>query len=729
MRRKWILKNLKTNEVYQLDIDPKGWREMGLKRYRSEQYHGLFTEPTVKTLTFLPNGGGAEWIETVLATDDINAEISITVFRQATEADTFNLFFTGVLTIASLIREERMLTFTIEQSNLYQKLLARENINIDLATTESIGGETIYPINVETIPLPGQKIRMISSWRIPNGYSYTKGGSYSVQTNYQNHFYPDGDMIESDFKTTQPMVGLNYLGTGEEYNFQELTDQGFIVSLIDLMQPAVIYPLTLNYHIKYKGEVYDGEGAGGTRQVQFKLILFVGKKGEFCNTTEIWSSGTATASDPANFSFDIDATGTVSLQPGEQIWLGWVENVTVLTLPCSASVNFAYEESSVSFYTDTEFTASETKAYLIHEAFNQVSDAIADKDTAFQSIFYGRTDSGKISYDNDGEGSMLAITNGDNIREKAGKGVFCNFKQLFNSANAVHNIGMEIANETIRVEPLSFFYSNERSCTLEYVKDIRSSLAVDRFINHITVGYANWETEFANGLDEPNTRHEYSTVIQALNNKLELISDYIASSYAIEVTRRKNVKLFPKEDFKYDNNNFWLCVKRDGLDFAAELLADAFVSASNMIAKDTALNLRMTPGRMLLAHINKITAGLQTIGGDIKFINGDGNTDFVSTKTDVGHQEDYNEEPLAENTSFAWNDSDARDVLPIWMPIYDEFEFPLTEALRTQINNRPYGYIEFFKYSNERYKGYIESMEENLENGLTKFKLLRKYGN
>jgi hypothetical protein len=732
MKRKWILKNIKTNDVLQLDTDPRGWREMGVKRYRSEQYNGIFKEPTVKQLTFMPNGAGAEWIETVLATDDINAEIAILCYRQPTEADTYSLFMEGVLSIASLSRDENFLTFTIEQSSLYQKLLAREDISIDLESTTSVGGTTISAVGSEAIDMPGQEIRMISSWRILQGTTQTKAASYTIAGNYSSLFFFDGVEERSDLKDTNPMVALSFheddgVGTG---NITQLIRDNFIVPLLDSMQSGIDYPITINYDIDLNGTITDTEStSGGLRDiVSYRLVLYYGNPNSTLNTVTLYTSASSSAN-VATFNFNIAATGSISLSPADHVYLAWVYEHDVITTP-TIICEFNYDESTVSFVADTNYKASTTKAFLIHEAFNQVSDAIADRDGSFQSAFYGREDSAKVSYDADGEGSLLAITNGDNIREKVGKSVFCSFKELFNSANALHNLGMDIFQNTIRVEPLSFFYSNSRICTLEYVKEFRSQLSTQHYINHITTGYTAWETEFANGLDEPNTRHEYSTAIQALNNKLELLSQYIGSSYAIEVTRRKGVNLFPKEDFKYDNNNFWLALKRDGLtDFAVELLADAFVSASDMIAKDTALNLRLTPGRMLLAHLNKITAGMQIIGGDIKFVKGEGNTEFLSRKIAVGHQEDYNNVFFAENSDIVWNDSNAANIAPLWLPIVYEFEFPLTQALRDAIDINPYGYIEFFRYADQRHKAYILSMEENLENGLTKFKLLKKYGN
>ena len=78
---KWILINNADLSPYQLEEgrDPHGWNEMGIKLYRSERYHGVFMEPTNKQLGFFKDGGGYEFLESIFATDDINANVSLVI--------------------------------------------------------------------------------------------------------------------------------------------------------------------------------------------------------------------------------------------------------------------------------------------------------------------------------------------------------------------------------------------------------------------------------------------------------------------------------------------------------------------------------------------------------------------------------------------------------------------------------------------------------------------------
>jgi hypothetical protein len=106
--------------------------------------------------------------------------------------------------------------------------------------------------------------------------------------------------------------------------------------------------------------------------------------------------------------------------------------------------------------------------------------------------------------------------------------------------------------------------------------------------------------------------------------------------------------------------------------FVSELYRHSFSYGAGMLALQTAFNLRLTPKRMLLSHLNKITAGLQIINGNISFVKGEGNTALecsasVAAYTD-GCQEEYKSQQLKENQDIAWNDTNALNIAPIYLP-------------------------------------------------------------
>lgn len=724
MKLVWILRSYWNGTQFQLANDPMGWENLALKKYRSEKYHGIFREPSVKSLTFLPNGGGAEFILDEMAQYDISADITVECYRQKHLSAPLQLAFSAALNMSSVVKENGRLKVTLDQDSAYQKLLARADVNVELGTLRSIGGWDIYPgVAPATIPLAGQNIVMRSSWRIPAGTTQSKAASYTIAASgYQSLFFMDGLMEKSELKDTNPMVALSFheddgVGVG---NITQLIRDNVIVPLLDSMQGGVNYPISIDYDINFNGTITDTEStSGGLRDiVNYTLKLYYGNPNLPMTVIDIYSTG-GSSLNVATFNFAIAATGSFTLNPGDHVYLAWVYTHDVITTP-TIICEFDYDESTVSFQSTTTYKATSTKAFLIKEALESVTASIADKDDMLTTAFYSRPS---------GKGSMLAITNGDNLRMKIDKGIFLSFNTLFDSANAKDNIGMDVHEGKYRIEQMDFFYQNVKCCQLPNVIEFTESISPQHYINHAVVGYKQWESSFANGLDEINAKHEYTTGINVLNNKLDLVSDIIASGYAIEVTRRKNIDVSPNEDFKYDNENFWLAVKPDGSNFLPELYADAFFGGGNIQSLATMFNLRLSPKRMLLAHFAKFTAGLQIFNLNVKFVKGEGNTDAFLRKTNVGAQEDYSGAVLNENSGLGWNDLLVANRVPKWLPTVYEFEYPLTEQLSAAIEANPYGYIEFFKYPNDIHRGYIIEMTETLSSGLTKFKLLKKYGN
>jgi hypothetical protein len=150
-----------------------------------------------------------------------------------------------------------------------------------------------------------------------------------------------------------------------------------------------------------------------------------------------------------------------------------------------------------------------------------------------------------------------------------------------------------------------------------------------------------------------------------------------------------------------------------------------------MVSLNTAYNLRLTPSRMLLPHLKTITAGLQIKQGDIKFVKGSGNTELQCSNVVIaytdGCPEEYKGQQLSEKQSFSWNDSNVLNIEPIWLPTKYKFDYPLTYTEFKTIKANPYGYVEFYKFSDDIKAGFILNMEYKMKTGMTTFELLKKY--
>ncbi len=739
MRYRWTLTNLSNLDTEVLSKDPIGWDEGVYTIKRSEEYKGAFHEYSVP-LKFHCKGGGKSFIDTVYTNEDIDGRIDVLVEFDCDNSGTYETLFNGIINLASYQTDGEYTTVNIEKSDLLTKIMMRDEISVDLETTTSIGGATITAPQTTTLPMHSTKVKFQSTGIISDGYptepwieSETQGAILA------SWFTPNITVLKKDFSDTQAVGELDTLSLPAT-----VFEHQMVTPFITLNESLINYPITLNYNIDISGTFYDDETTsnGSRTNLQVALIMSYGVQNGIgdgsVQAITLWEDVSGYSADNYSTNFDTttfgNATGQITLNAGDSVWIYWYYTTDTITDIDGATVSlqWVYNESTLDFFADTTTEATEAKSLMVHEAFNQVVDAIADSDNNFASDFYGRTDSDKVSYASDGCGSQIAITNGLNIREFPDRPILCSFKDLFQAMDCQHNLGMGIVNSKVRVEPLSYWYdSSTKLLTLENVPEYTVKNDNKKYINKVEIGYQKWESEFSGGLDDANAKHEYSTTISSVKNQLSKLSKYIASTYTIEFTRRKSQSRTQNEDWRYDNDNFLIACVRDAYGiFRPEVYNDSFTLGTNYNALASAYNIRLTPKRMLLYHLNQITVALQKIQGDIRFVHGEGNTLFSCAKDLIAYVEmcgdDYNGQALYENQNIAWNDSNAENISPIYLPEVYSFEYPLTYSEFNTIKNNPYGYVEFYKFSDDVKQGYITELGYSMKTGMTKFELIKK---
>lgn len=186
--------------------------------------------------------------------------------------------------------------------------------------------------------------------------------------------------------------------------------------------------------------------------------------------------------------------------------------------------------------------------------------------------------------------------------------------------------------EFLRIEDKEHFYDQSSvSVYFDDVQDIVRNYDKEVIYNKIAVGYKKWESENISGIDDPQTKHEYATRFKLVGRSIDLISDFIAASLAIETTRRTTRE--KSADYKFDNDTFIIALKTDDTspDEYEPELDEKFDSVTNLQNSDTRYNLILTPARNLLRWANVLMGALQQyLDSYFKFVAGEGNYDMIS---------------------------------------------------------------------------------------------------
>ncbi len=412
----------------------------------------------------------------------------------------------------------------------------------------------------------------------------------------------------------------------------------------------------------------------------------------------------------------------------------------------TAFIHSEYDVDEKSWFKITQqSTVPETtaKAYAIFETGAQISRCITGVNDSFRSSIFGRLNSVPFAYDSNGCGSFCAITNGFMIRGYPTTGdnartVRLSMNDYFKGLNPILNLGMGIEksgdNYYIAIEAKDYFYDVDTVLmTIDNIPHLQRTEAPDYYYNIISVGYEKWKIELINGLDEFNSNRQYYTGIKAIDNKIDLISQLVASGYRLEVTRRNQYIDAFTTDSEYDEDNFIIALNRDvDLDDIPILLDVAekdenYADTQDVLSPETSYNLRLSPGRNHLRWGNVINAGLtKNIAREIKFTSGEGNYKMSTQFSSDDCPGNWNNESLSEGQNIQWDDVNNTLSEPIWIPEIIEFDYPVKFSEYKTIEANPKGVFSISESETGHIKGFILEFKY-VPNGVSHFKLLRAF--
>jgi len=394
-----------------------------------------------------------------------------------------------------------------------------------------------------------------------------------------------------------------------------------------------------------------------------------------------------------------------------------------------------FKKSSDSYFRASLITYKPTtncEVFLVNEALSRTAEGITDGKMGVYSEYFGRTDSQPFQTQQDGIGSLQSITNGLMVREQYVAGQLpklnISFKDLFNGLNCIHNIGMGIEDNSygsfydkiVRVEPVEFFYQKDNVIlTCDSVNNVVTSVLSNRMFSDIQAGYAKYESEDITGIDEFLSKREYRTEWKGVRNSANRVCNFIASGYALEVTRRKGH--LTTSDWRLDNDIFIICMKRYLGDIVVE--QGHIDTPVNIIDSNTIYNYAISPIRNAARWLKTWFAGFKNpYLAKLIFANGTGNYHAegqYSGANPIENQVLNEGQPLESNMLL-----DPEMALPLWKPEQAQFDYPLSMEEYNRIKLYPYGVVKFSCGTDSYLYGYILNIQYKPNQGIANFTLL-----
>ena len=706
--------------------EPIGWNNDDKEFARNAEYDGIVSKFS-NSLKFI--GNGADYINLAYELYDVMAEIKLTKFERHPRTDKWVRSYWGYLDLMTRKIENNQLSVKFNSGGLQEDIKAREDESVELTRRNTIDGSDIDPIAENEVYLAGRRIFLKSKWEVKplenkafltvysndgNTRSETQGIPISLtsQSHEQaQYILPDsrgnesvgsaGMMFLANFDRTRK---LNIKGTGFSFK-PRITESSWQWAFFKVC--LTTYENGIDYNLKSRTDIFHA--------------------GENSTTMPyLWDINNKTITIP-DFNIPID------VNEGDSVALEFFIKADLRNYGAHrARFYVEVKEIKGTLYAeeDSHFDASIAKCYLAHDLLNQLSTICANKKKVFYSDYFGRKD---LGYPKDGPGAYIGMTHGFAVRgftklpipdpdkgiENLYKPMTTSLRDAFSSLKSVLNVGVGIeeinGKERVRVEDLSFFYNNNITIKLpNQVKKLTRTTATDYYWPSIELGYENGGfNEEAQGLDEPNGKSNFTTIINKGKNVYSQLSKYIGGSYPLEFTRRKPLSLFPSTDTKYDTDVFLLDLKpgnnileqrkwRDGLEKAP----------TGIFSPETATNLRFSPFNMLLRHSWVIASGLTKFPSEkIRYGSSTANSQM---KTQLIGGNEY-----AENGDIINSELTRARFVAEWIEFEHECSFDIMQMVQgtTKINGKViqnfYGTIQFINEKNQIEKGFLFNLKPN----------------
>ena len=714
--------------------EPIGWADLVIKIMRDENWKGVFFQASGSALQFY--GDAYDLLFDLKQSYGVDA---VAIFRaeQRCEGGSWEEALRGKLNFAQYRERcgtQCFISMPWEQDDCTMIVRNRYDQKVNIGSNIAFNGQTVLQdyegLNFE-MQIPAQQIEaaiegyvadegnIVDLMIFPND---ERGKQYAVRPDYTRP-------IKASIKTTQLSPSV-----------QAASDNGLndsVLSPILLLEDTQgCFDRTMPYEGRIKGStrfcLEDNDPFGNMASFSLSIIVARGNDVPFGTYTVLHQSVIFDDRVPANcfeFEFDYSFSGTIALNEGEGIFafLFWDTNNDTAFYNNTRDATFD-AETYIKIDSLSNCPPTDAEVSLIHETASRITEAITDLCLKVKSDYYGRTDSEPYAAATDGCGSLRILTNGLRLRNATTDDHFLSLKDVFDSLNAIDNIGMGVEGDWLRIEPIDYFFNNTLLFNIDSVPDSETNIAQERIYAIIKVGYAKWETENTNGLDEFNSNKEFRTMVKSVHNSLDIVSEFIAGGYPIELTRQQSFVETGAADTKYDNDTFIICVVRSASYIPFIVEQGNISNAANFFSPATALNWRIRPMYNLMrwgkSILNAYPNILQT---DSKIVFSSGKGNYIAegelTDPDTCKLEAH---VMAENSSVSA--SDYRDTFTPILSVDDlTFEYPLSVAQYKLIKANPYGYINVQCGNGDYQKAYIQSIDYKISEGTATFNLSKKW--
>jgi hypothetical protein len=731
--------------------EPDGWAKIKIILERDKEYHSVIEMIETPFIFYGSNrvhDGGMDYLDQF----KLNDQVTITIEISQDNSVTWETMFVGLIDIQSKQRiDSRKVQYVITRSSLWTKFLSRVDTSVNIQSNTDLDGNPITPLDSINLLLTPQKIQkknisyeqnQKNTWvrnSINNTFATNNyiqiGFNDFVELNEFQQFYS----LPTSINTSKPVSIINNEEAGS-YRIQ--CDIGFLAEFSNIGPPTTF--IDTSTKISCFIQINDDAPIAfshTTESYPGVSLIFFGtpySTNIILNVYSLDQTFDFNINDQIRIYALIVSDNFGSPKTDEELYLATND----ITLYDGASNTdalqglFGLNRTFLKVTAQTTYQNTESESFFLHDVGGSVIDRIVGDTNKFYSEYLGSTQTIYKNYDNDGCGWPFVLVRGLQLRqyELSEKPFSISFKDWWNGVNPTHNLGIGYetidGEEVIEVEDKQSFYDEDPIIYFNWANNIVESYDKEFIFNKIKIGYKKWQSEDISGIDDAQTTHEYSTLFETVGQPIDIESDFIAASLAIETTRRTTK--IKSADYKFDDDTFIIAINPDQLsspagDYKPEL-DENFNSITNLLNPETRYNSTLTPARNLIRWGNLLFGCLQDyLTSVIKFNKGEGNYAMIGDYSGSAPGICFNiiSDALSEKQDISLAAYGA-GIGHLFQPIILEFKYPLSYTNYKLIRDNRKNAIAISESDFDHSICFIKRMEYDVINSLASFTVWKK---
>lgn len=695
--------------------EPDGWNDDEKELIRSEKFFGIMTSLS-NNLSFY--GKGFQYLKSAYDIDGIKANVTMECEERDDNSDIWQIVYTGNFDFSTYQQEENYINIKFNESQFFKNIESRWKDKFELDRLDDLKGGVLQPITYDSLRLRGRDI--FRETLFDNGKDIVKV-NYKGSSTFDalvDFAIPLKKVYDSDDNFFEPAVSIDSSG------YLNLLTAQIVRGVVDdaVYNSGTVYYLrserqrkiTINIELEFRAKYSTPGGQTATFFIYSDLLNPSGLN----NVTDDIPANRILSVRSADGDIIQNQWKTFTVNFTREYTLGVDQSLGLRVQPFfggtyERSNQWQFEFSKIKLVGSQNEIGNTTQVetLTVYKVVERLLMIITGKNTFESDLLSGfwkdlvLTNGYKIR--------NIPLKNNDNvIGEVNYKPITTSLEEVFEGLQAIDDVAFVIKNNTSRIERKSYVFRND-IIDLGEVYNIKRKIIEKLHFSSIEIGTDfNGVYEEVNGLDEFNIRSTYTTCIDNVDNPHKAISKVRYDAYGITLAQLKPYAKFPKEDTKYDKENFFIDtiikeVPITSFPFPTFALMrvvrtwedDFDEQPTGIFSPDTAFNLRLSPFNSLLRKGKYLSTGLQKYPTELlKYSSTEGNSQLVTV---------YPERAVIQN-----------DVLasPYFLPEEIEFERKTSMAEFRNIVLNPYSLFRFVnEFGKEEYCYIYPSVKPNKE--------------